>query len=166
MNRFLSLPGLSHRRLDLGGRQTEYLLIGGLIIVIVGAISLAIFGGGKDDGDEYEPMWQCQAEGCKHEFKPPPVKTPPVRGRPDVLMDDMRIVILDCPKCRAKQSSLPTDKCVKCEKSYVSGPTSELAAKQQAAPGAMLTGRVKSRNICPHCDTDQNQWRRKKRGKK
>ena len=165
MKRFLSLSGSRFSRPDFGGRRTEHLLIGGLIVVIVGALALAIFGGGGDDTEEYEPMWQCQAEGCKHEFRPPPVKTPPVKDRPDVLMDDMQMVILDCPKCGAKEGCLPMDRCVKCGESYVSGPTTEWAAKQKADPDATPMGRVKSRNICPHCNTDQIQWRRKQRGK-
>jgi hypothetical protein len=160
-----TLPGSRPSRLAFGGRGTEYILIGGLLIIIVGSVALSIFGGGKGGPGDIKPMWECQA--CQHRFEPPPVKEAPIRRGPGFIDDDMRMVFLDCPKCSAKESCLPMTKCLECGEFYVSEPTKWRAKYQKENPNLMTipTGRP-PKNICPHCKTDQREWRRARRKEK
>jgi hypothetical protein len=136
----------------------EYLLVAGLIIIIGGSLALAFLGGTEPPPPK--PSWQCQQ--CQHTFEPPPVTEPPVRDRTG-LIDDVRMKFLDCPKCEAKESCLPMSRCAKCGMSYVSEPTRWRAKSQKANPNqTMMSPQGKApKNICPHCKTDQRQWRRK-----
>jgi len=165
MDSFSSLPGSEPARLNLSGRGTEYLLIGGLIIIIGGALALTFFGGDKDGSGSYKPLWQCQK--CKHEFEPPPLKRSPITRGPGFIDDDMRMVFLDCPKCGAKESCLPMTRCLECKKFYVSDPTRQRAEMQRQNPEMTMMPRGRRiKNVCPYCKTDQNVWRRKNRRKK
>ena len=163
MNGFASLSNAGPARLSLGGRGMEYLLVAGLIIIIGGSLALAFLGGGEPPPPK--PAWQCQE--CKHTFEPPPAKEPPVR-RERGLIEDMRMVFLDCPQCSAKEGCLPMTRCLECKEFYVSEPTRWRADFQKANPdqAAMMPQGRPPKNVCPHCKTDQHQWRRKNRKKK
>ena len=73
MDSFSMLPGSRPSRLNLSGRGTEYLLAGGLLVIIVGAVVLSIWGDDKSDGPGGKPMWQCQE--CKYQFEPAPMSS-------------------------------------------------------------------------------------------
>ena len=93
------------------------------------------------------------------------MKKAPVRRGPGFIDDDMRMVFLDCPKCKARESCLPMTICIECKKFYVSGPTKWRAEFQKANPDQPFpipSGRP-PKNVCPHCRTDQREWRRRNR---
>ena len=165
MDSFSTLPGSRPSRLNLGGRGTEFLLGGGLVVIIVGSVVLSIFGGGEGGPGDIKPMWQCQA--CKHPFEPEPMKESPIRRGPGFMDDDMRMIFLDCPKCSEKESCLPMSRCLECKKFYVSDATRWRAEFQKENPEQRMgaVGRP-PKNVCPHCKTDQREWRRKNRAKK
>ena len=166
MDSFSMFPRSRPSRLNLGGRSTEYLLIGGLVVIIAGSLALTVFNPGKKGPGDIKPMWQCQA--CQHKFEPPPVTEAPIRRGPGFIDDDMRMVFLDCPKCSEKESCLPMNRCLECKEFYVSDITRERAEFQKANPEqtTMMPPRTRAKNVCPHCKTDQREWRRKNRKKK
>jgi len=158
----MTMPGdarshLESARLDLGGRRTEFLLIGGLAVVIIGAIVLTVLhsmdvriGGGSP-----KPMAECQS--CQERFELDPSEDP--RALIGSMGPGSKIYQPDCTKCGKKESGLPLMLCPnpECGKHFLSP---HIANRLKIRDGADPSTLKQSKVICPHCGTDHDEWQR------
>ena len=158
---------LGSARLNFGGRRTEFLLIGGLGVVIIGAIVLTVMHGmgGRIGGGSRKPMAECRS--CQERFEYDPSADPQALG--GWMGPGEQIYRPDCPKCGEKASGLPLMLCPNpdCGKHYLFPLVPDTLTIQKGADPSMLK---RADPVCPHCGTDLHEWKReqfrKKRGEK
>ena len=148
-------PRTGTARLNLGGRGTEFLLIGGLAAVIIGAIVLAVMHAFDFNvGSSPKAMAECQS--CQKRFEYDP--TEDARSLIGAVPGAERYRP-DCTECGAKASGTPLRRCPnpKCGKFY---PPPKVDDGQMAQPDADPMKMQQPVDVCPHCGTDRHEWHR------
>ncbi|HUS47250.1 MAG TPA: hypothetical protein VNA25_25190 [Phycisphaerae bacterium] len=158
----MNTSGFSGKRFEFGrgAGKSEYLLAGGLGVVIIAALALAIWGmfGGRISGPKAPTELHYKCEKCQHEFTVP---LDELTAAPDA-MDELQASVRDCPSCGAKQSCWRCIECPNCKKYYIS-------QSEKARLEAMRIGRTEPEGIqdkCPYCQTVMLEWYREHRNKK
>lgn len=144
----------------VGGKGTEYLLIGALAVVIIGSLVLTFYfgmGGRKSARGRAKLMFQCSECDAVFELDPKTISRKDMG--PEMGAMGMGIMRPDCPKCGAKKSGQPMVQCPKCKKYYVSP---RLNWNEITARGGRPEGDP-PKDICPYCGTDRVEWYRKLR---
>ncbi|MFW6132354.1 MAG: hypothetical protein ACOC8F_00550 [Planctomycetota bacterium] len=162
--RLRRIRGVRALQLGLGGgdRKQEFLMIGVLGLIIVGALAIAIgsmFGGrgGGQTVDEYR--FQCQA--CGHEWSVTPAELEQMEAPPEEMMMMGPDQLMECPECH-EHAGMPMRQCLNCEKWYVS-PQTKFWIRAYGPSGGEGLPEEEPKDICPHCGTDQVEWRREHR---
>jgi len=175
-NRPWSHIGIKRLELGRGGggdsRKVEYLMIGALSIIIAVSIGVLIYSliGDSTPGGQQANDIQLECVKCAHQFAKAPADLNP-GGSQGMILEEMGIIQLDCPKCKAKKSCLPMVKCPKCKKFYLAESTKQQVAQIQTPPPPS-GGQVKPakpitiKDVCPHCGQDRMEWYRQKYRKK
>ncbi len=122
----------------------EHVFAGGLILLIVAALGLAIWHTfirstskvAKPDPQVYFRCVKCNNE---HAIDRKDLTKEQMfqEGEPSGILDD-------CPKCGAKDESRQKVKCPECEKYYL--------------PKWRVDPRGEGPNVCEHCKTDVDKW--------
>ncbi len=164
MAKFAAGPG----GLDMGtgdsGRQKEFLLIGALAVIIVGALVLTIMYNWSSDEDnspsDTKIMGKCLDPQCAAEF--------------EITLDAMtederpmsRVLRFTCPTCGTKRSALIMTRCPvpECRKFFLSDQTiqdhkNDLDMQAGREPAVTHMPPI----ICPYCETDHDQYMREQR---
>ncbi|MCK4625340.1 MAG: hypothetical protein KAV00_08525 [Phycisphaerae bacterium] len=139
-------------KLDLGGKNMEYILAGALLLIIIVAVVLSVGGiqcGGGTAGPGGKPMFKCVE--CKKEWEIEPEEAS--KFNREMERDTGRErgdtpIGWDCPKCNKEGCVFLMIQCPKCKKYFLSKRYTDTAAFVKA-------GR---RDICPECDTDVHEW--------
>jgi ribosomal protein S27E len=136
-------------KLDLSGKNVEYILAGVLLVVIVAAVVLSL-GSIRCSGPSFElpDSYRVKCVECDEEWE----------IKPDEAMDFGRevreeLIGVDCDKCGEKECVFLMIQCPKCKKHYLS--------KSIADPDAFVED--KHKDICPHCGTDMHKWYKDRR---
>lgn len=148
--------GPESAQLNLGGRRTEILLIGGLAAVILGAIALTVFYAMDwNIGSTAKAVAECQS--CRKRFEYDPDDD--LGARIGGMVPGSEPYRLDCPKCGKKASALPLTLCLNpdCGKRYLSP---KIEYDRKIAQGAAPETLKPPDTICPHCGTDRMKWLR------
>lgn len=138
-------------KLNLSTKQTEYIIAGALLLVIVVAVIFAVGPmqcGGIDTGDLGEPRVKCIKCGEEWTIKPEEAMT----FNREMGMGDESIGRY-CEKCKTENAVFLMNRCLKCKKYYLS--------KRITDPDGFANDGNKE--ICPHCGTDQIQYYREHR---
>ena len=144
-----------------GDRKMEFLMIGVLGLIIVGALvitAVSVFGGDKRQaGGDAETRYHCEA--CGHEW---------ARSMDELDPEEATMregaCKLKCPNC-GEQEGLPMTQCPKCDKWYVS-PQIRSMAEYRMSPDGPRPGAEPAPDVCPHCGTNRTQWFHEQRRKK
>jgi ribosomal protein L32 len=152
-------PRPGNARLGLGGRGTEFLLIGGLAVVIIGAIVVTLmYAFDFRITSSPKAMAECQSCGKRFEYDSDKGPRSLIGAIPEAGPR-----LLDCPECGAKASAIPLRRCPKCGKFYMPPKVDE---DQKPGAGADPTKAAQPADICPHCGTDRQEWHREQFRKK
>ena len=136
-------------KLDLGGKNIEYIVAGVLLVIIVVAVVLAVgpirCGSdsiGKSPGESRIKCVKCGEEGV---IDP---KKLSFYYREMEMRRDGAPVGMDCDKCGEKKCVFLMTRCPKCKKYFL--------PERITDPDAFAEGG--SKEICPDCGTDLNKW--------
>ena len=144
-----------------GGRLKDYLLIGGLVVIVVAALVMAIAYGLGDDDEKHKPpgaiMFKCL--DCDAEFEYDHARQP--KGTPDTV-PMKRMGPARCQACKKLSRALQMTRCPECGKHYLSASaryqhekdTLTRQGKDTAALGQCPP------TVCPHCETNLHTWYR------
>ncbi len=142
--------GRRGRRGRSGAINMEYVFAGGLALIIVAALTLAIWHtffrsrGGTIGDIPTEAHFQCRK--CKDVQ----VVDMDKLTQKQIMQQGFGPMWADCPKCAKTDAAIEMAKCPKCEKYYV--------PKGYLRPDMMMSG-VEGANICPHCKLDVQKYR-------
>ncbi len=162
------------RRLHLGGGaggglNMDYVVAGGLALLIVLALGFAVYGAffrtpGTDFGGDGKNHFIC--DECQHEVVLTQEQTAQRRRE---SRSEEEVLLLDCPNCQAKKSCYPAVHCPECGTYYVLNDT-KVRARMQAEEqrlGRPLTEREYERfeseskkTNCPKCGTNRADYYR------
>lgn len=140
-------------KLNLSGKQMEYILAGALLLIIVVAVVFAVGplrcgGGGIDNsGENRVKCLKCNAEWTITQKEAANFNRETEMGGATVGRY--------CEKCKTDNAVFLMNRCFKCKKYYLS--------KRITDPEAFIKGGKKE--ICPFCGTDQVKWYREHRRK-
>ncbi len=140
-------------KLNLSGKQTEYAVAGGLLIVIVAAVVFAATQiwscGSTPIGERGEPRVKCVK--CGEEWT--------ITREEEMILNrenEMRRGVPvgeDCEKCGGEGTVFLMNICPECKTYYLS--------KSITDPDKFAEGGNKE--VCPNCGTDLNEWWREHR---
>ncbi len=146
-------------KLDLGGKNMEYVLAGALLIIIIVAVVLAVGPmqcGGGPTGPTGKPMFKCIE--CDKEWEVSQEDANKYhremeRGMGREMGDTP--IGQDCPKCGKEGCVFMMIRCPKCKEYFLS--------KRYTDPDAFA--KVGHRDICPdpECKTDVHEYNKKHR---
>ena len=142
-NRTSGRAGRRGRSGRSGAINMEHVFAGGLILLIVAALGLAIWHTffRNPPMPEVDPQVYFRCVKCNNEHaidrKDLTKEQMFQEGEPSGILDD-------CPKCGAKDESRQKVKCPECEKYYL--------------PKWRVDPRGEGPNVCEHCKTDVDKW--------
>lgn len=163
-----------------GDKKSQIMMVVVLLILIGGSLyfSLRNLWGGKNSRAA-EQHYKCMSEDCGKEFPlkqedmmPPEGAGGPEGAMPPMgpgMMPGMFGMAIKCKECGAENSAVPMTPCPSCKKHFVPEWTmrqyqAQLEGKQPD-PAMMMGMGPGEKNICPHCNTDINEWHRSQRKK-
>ena len=139
-------------KLDLGGKNMEYVLAGVLFIIIVASIVLSVGAlkcGGGSAGPTGKPRVKCTE--CKEEWEIGPEDVRKFEREMERERErGVAPVGADCDKCGKKECVFRMSQCPKCKKYYLSKRITDYEAFVEDG----------KKEICPHCGTDLHKWYR------
>lgn len=141
-------------KLNLGGKNMEYILAGVLLLIIIAAVVLSVGGiqcGGGTAGPGGQPMVKCVE--CDEEWEISQEEASRFNREMERSMEreggDTSIGWgWDCPTCKKEGCVFLMIQCPSCKKYYLS--------KRYTDPAAFV--KAGRRDICPECDTDVYKW--------
>ena len=147
------------KRLDFnffsgGGGKTEYLIAGVLAVIILGAgimIYKSVWGTSQTQKGPSEIHYKCGDPNCGNEFIVQAKDLPKAQH----YADEKDVMKLKCPKCGAEHVAWQERECPNCHKFFIGDSTIALYNSLSAGRPGEPTN---VRDICPHCQTDVNQW--------
>jgi hypothetical protein len=156
--------GLQGKRFDFSAfksaGKTEYLIAGGLGLVILVAAYLTIrqVVPEKPRREEVTPMYWCDPngtpKGCGNVFSKNMTDLLKEVGPVRDPFDEIKTLKIDCPKCHAKNSCWQEAQCPNCKKWYVTNMT----RAKYAAIRSRREAPMNIPDICSWCKTDVNKW--------
>lgn len=133
-------------KLDLGGKNMEYILAGVLLLIIVAAVVLAlgpIRCGKESVGPAGKPMVKCRECGKQWE-----VKREELRNYEREMEMGGTPIGTDCPYCKEEGCVFRMQQCPKCKEYYLSKRITDYEAFVEDG----------KKEICPKCGTDVYEW--------
>lgn len=148
-------PSTNRRRKGLA--QTEQILLGALIVVVVIGIVLGLYTYLRPEPPPpppQKPLLAFKCESCGYEFNIDFNDPAHIADR-RASMDPRAPQNKDCPSCKRQGSAWPMSICPNCHEHYI--PNKDIFVYR--GPNASMV-----KDICPKCGTDRVEWLRQHRG--
>jgi len=127
---------------------------GAVLLVSLGTLGWSLFGNDLSQPKPVENMpYKCLQ--CQHEFTVTKDYFRRLAQSGDSEENPALSQYIDCPACKARHSAGMMIRCPACGKFYVPWTVSAAFDAQMGRPP-----RTDTKDVCPYCKTDRNQWYR------